>query len=92
MARGSTARAKTARHRGAQKTLRELVGALGIDLNAAAADSRGDIAPFVDLLVQIRSDLRAARQYALADKIRDDLAELGVTLEDGGGATEWRLR
>ncbi len=76
----------------AQKTLRELVGALGIDLNAQTADSGGDIAPFVDLLVQIRSDLRAARQYALADKIRDDLAELGVTLEDGGGATEWRLR
>ena len=76
----------------AQKTLRELVDALGIDLNAASADASGDIAPFVDLLVRIRSDLRAARQYALADKIRDDLAELGVTLEDGGGATEWRLR
>lgn len=76
----------------AQKTLRELVGALGIDLDAPAADASGDIAPFVDLLVRIRSDLRAARQYALADKIRDDLSELGVTLEDASGATEWRLR
>lgn len=76
----------------AQRTLRDLAGVLGIDVDAPPDDASGDIAPFVDLLVQTRADLRAARQYALADKIRDNLAGLGVTLEDGGGGTEWRIR
>ena len=76
----------------AQRTLRDLAGVLGIDVDAPPDDASGDIAPFVDLLVQTRADLRAARQYALADKIRDNLAVLGVTLEDGGGGTEWRIR
>lgn len=76
----------------AQRTLRDLAGILGIDVDAPPDDASGDIAPFVDLLVQTRADLRAARQYALADKIRDNLAALGVTLEDGGGGTEWRIR
>ena len=76
----------------AQRTLRDLADILGIDVEAPPDDESGDIAPFVDLLVQTRADLRAARQYALADKIRDNLAALGVTLEDGGGGTEWRIR
>ena len=76
----------------AQRTLRDLADVLGIDVDAPPDDASGDIAPFVDLLVQTRADLRAARQYALADKIRDNLAALGVTLEDGGGGTEWRIR
>ena len=76
----------------AQRTLRDLAGILGIDVDAPSDDASGDIAPFVDLLVQTRADLRAARQYALADKIRDNLAALGVTLEDSGGGTEWRIR
>ncbi len=76
----------------AQDTLRRLVDVLGIDLSEPQADASGDIAPFVELLVQIRSDLRSAKQYALADKIRNDLAELGVTLEDGSGGTQWQYR
>ena len=76
----------------AQRTLRDIAGVLGIDVDAPPDDASGDIAPFVDLLVQTRSDLRAARQYALADKIRDNLAALGVTLEDGGDGTEWRIK
>ncbi len=76
----------------AQRTLRDLTDVLGIDVETTPDDASGDIAPFVDLLVQTRADLRAARQYALADKIRDNLAALGVTLEDGGSGTEWRIR
>ncbi len=76
----------------AQDTLRRLVDVLGIDLSEPQADASGDIAPFVELLVQIRSDLRSAKQYALADKIRNDLADLGVTLEDGSGGTQWQYR
>ena len=76
----------------AQKTLRELVSVLGIDLDESTSSASGDIAPFVELLVQIRTELRSARQFALADKIRDELADRGVSLEDSGSGTEWRFR
>ena len=36
--------------------------------------------------------LRQAKQWALADRIRDRLEDQGVILEDGKGGTGWRLR
>ena len=47
--------------------------------------------PFIDLLVSVRSDLRGAKQWELADKVRNSLNELGVVLEDGPDGTAWRL-
>jgi cysteinyl-tRNA synthetase len=47
-------------------------------------------APFIDLLVQMRSRLRADEHWALADEIRRQLAELGITIEDGPTETTWR--
>jgi cysteinyl-tRNA synthetase len=47
--------------------------------------------PFIDLLVEVRRELRAARQFQLADSIRARLAELGVILEDSPTGTIWRL-
>ncbi len=76
----------------AQQTLRELVGILGIELHDQPSASEGNIAPFVELLVNIRTELRSARQFKLADKIRDELGELGVNLEDSSHGTEWRFR
>jgi cysteinyl-tRNA synthetase len=46
--------------------------------------------PFIDLLIQIRNDLRTAKQFAIADRVRDELAELGVTLEDTKQGTTWK--
>jgi len=77
----------------AQQTLRELAGILGITLEEPAAAAAGDVAarPFIDLLVAVRGDLRAARQWALADKVRDGLKGLGVALEDTPDGTNWRF-
>jgi cysteinyl-tRNA synthetase len=50
-----------------------------------------DAEPFISLLVDIRTELRKAKQWALADVIRDRLAELGVVLEDGADGTTWRF-
>lgn len=49
-----------------------------------------ELAPLVDLIVWARSELREARQWELADEIRDRLSGMGITLEDGPSETNWR--
>ena len=44
----------------------------------------------VEGLVQQRLDARARKDWAEADRIRDELKELGIVLEDGAGGTSWR--
>ncbi len=49
-------------------------------------------APFIELLVTIRNELREAKQFELADRIRSGLTELGVALEDTSDGTGARRR
>ena len=73
-----------------QDALRELGGVLGLTFeDRVSPEDNLAAAPFIDLLVSVRTELRAARQFALADQIRDGLAEQGVTLEDGPQGTQW---
>ena len=73
----------------AQNVLTNLLGVLGIELCEPDTAS-DDATPFIDLLVHVRRQLREARQWELADKIRDDLAALDVVLEDTPDGTVWR--
>ena len=75
----------------AQATLRELAGVLGLTLKAPREEAMA-AAPFIDLLIDLRNELRQAKQYALADRIRAGLAALGIVLEDGAGGTTWKSR
>ena len=43
----------------------------------------------VELLLKIRKELRAIKQYQLADFIRSRLLEMGVYIEDNGSDTAW---
>jgi cysteinyl-tRNA synthetase len=76
----------------AQRTFCELAGVLGLRLEEPAATSGAQIAarPFIDLLVTVRRELRAEKQWAMADKIRNDLAQLSIVLEDSPDGTTWR--
>ncbi len=74
----------------AQAALLELADVLGLTLAEPEADIGG--APFIELLITIRNELRQAKQFALADRVRDGLAELGIALEDTPQGTEWRRR
>ena len=44
----------------------------------------------IDALLQKRAEARRAKDFAAADKIRDDLAALGIIIEDGPGGATWR--
>jgi cysteinyl-tRNA synthetase len=75
----------------ARTQLRELLDTLGIDPDADAESSGGiEAAPFIDLLVRVREDLRSARHWQEADAIRDGLSELGITIADGPEGATWR--
>ncbi|MFQ5429304.1 MAG: cysteine--tRNA ligase [Phycisphaerae bacterium] len=66
---------------------------LGLFEQRPAATGLGDdgLAPkLIDLLVSVRRMARDAKQYAIGDHIRDELAKLGVTLEDRKDGTQWR--
>ncbi len=74
-----------------QDALRELGGVLGLTFeDRPRSEDSLAAAPFIDLLVSIRTELRTARQFALADQIRDGLAQQGVSLEDGPQGTQWQ--
>jgi hypothetical protein len=60
------------------------------DDQADAVRPAADVAAFVELLVQVRTHLRADKQWGLADEIRQRLSELGIVLEDGPAGTTWR--
>ncbi|HDR46365.1 MAG TPA: cysteine--tRNA ligase [Geoalkalibacter subterraneus] len=72
----------------AQHTFNELTGILGLELiEQERPGSSADA--FIELLLDLRNELRDAKNYALADRIRDDLAELGVAIEDTGQGSTW---
>ena len=73
----------------AQELLEELGGVLGLNLSAAAGDETG-AGPFIDLLLEVRKELRKEKLWALSDKVRDDLKALGVLVEDTKDGTSWR--
>lgn len=46
----------------------------------------------IQRLIDMRRKLRAAKQFALGDKIRDELAKLGIVLEDSAQGTTWKAK
>jgi cysteinyl-tRNA synthetase len=44
----------------------------------------------IEDLIRRRTDARAEKDFAEADRIRDELAASGIILEDGGGKTTWK--
>ncbi len=82
------ARDETREIANAQGTLRELAGVLGLTLREPGAAQSA--APFIELLVELRDEMRAQKLFQLADRIRVRLADLGITLEDSAEGTRWR--
>ena len=74
----------------AQQVLKELGAVLGIEFaqQNAADDDLAD--QLMDLIIAIRKDARANKDFQTADRIRDGLAEIGILLEDGKAGTTWK--
>ncbi|MEP0845495.1 MAG: cysteine--tRNA ligase [Phycisphaerae bacterium] len=62
-------------------------GSTGMD-PAAAARQDG----LIGLLVEMRQEARASKNFGLSDRIRERLASLGIELRDGPHGTSWNVR
>ncbi|VAW80292.1 Cysteinyl-tRNA synthetase [hydrothermal vent metagenome] len=78
-------------------TLRLLAGRLAllqsdpeVYLRGDAANSEAPDDGLIDDLVAQRQLAREKREWAEADRLRDQLVEMGIELEDAGGSTRWR--
>jgi len=74
--------------------LKEMTQVLGIFREPLSTKSSGDdqlVAGLMQLLIDLRGDARKAKNFAVADQIRQRLWQLGVSLEDRPGGSDWRL-
>jgi cysteinyl-tRNA synthetase len=67
--------------------------ARGLDADETPAERAAEpAAAEIDALVAARTAARKARNFKESDRIRDELLERGVVLEDGPQGTSWRFR
>lgn len=73
----------------AKTTLNELSNIIGFTLKQLDRKPLS-AQPLIELLISIRKDLRNAKQWELADKVRNKLEEQGIVLEDSHNGTTWK--
>ena len=76
-----------------QDLLNRLSDILGLDLKNKNIEYNQDefLEPLMKILTNIRSELRNKKEFELADKIRFDLYNIGINLEDSLEGTNWNI-
>ncbi len=64
---------------------------LGLELEAGGAGNNGAMEHAMQLILELRADARADKNWAVADKIRDALSAADITVKDGKEGTSWSL-
>ena len=73
------------------KELAQILGVFRKPIESADSGASDELAGgLMELVISLRSSLRAEKNWPLADKIRDSLNELKITLEDRPDGTIWR--
>ena len=63
-----------------------------LDIVPERREADAELSGWVGERLAARVAARQARNFALSDAIRDELATRGVMIEDGAGETRWKLR
>ena len=83
--------AEAARLAGVLKRLGAVLGVLERAPSDFLQGGTGDLTPErIEALIEARAQAKKAKDFAEADRIRDDLLEQGIVLEDGREGTTWR--
>ena len=64
---------------------------LGLEDQNNAVQNSDKLGNVVGLLIQLRNEARANKDFSTSDKIRDQLAEMGIQLNDGKDGTTFSL-
>jgi cysteinyl-tRNA synthetase len=78
--------------RGLVEEVRRLGGILGLFQKSAPGADAETKEKLLDLLIQLRAEARARKDYRQADSIRARLDEIGIILEDTPDGTFWRMK
>jgi hypothetical protein len=76
----------------ARAVLHSLIHRLGEAAAGGLRDPREPLAPLVESLIALRAELRAARAWELADRVRERLIAARIELRDTPAGTVWELR
>lgn len=74
-----------------RKLLRSMILRIGEVAGSGPKDLRVLLAPYVTILLDLRLEHREAREFERADKIRDALNSLGVSVMDSPEGSNWTL-
>ncbi len=74
----------------AKTLIEDLDQVLGVVSSGSASGSSSAMDDLMQLLIEIRGELRQRKEWQLADRIRDELQRLGIALEDTPAGTLWR--
>ena len=62
-----------------------------LDIVPERENADAELATWIDERLAARREARMLRDFSEADRIRDELEGRGVTIEDAGGETRWKL-
>ncbi|WP_298520494.1 cysteine--tRNA ligase [uncultured Kordia sp.] len=64
---------------------------LGLEQQTGSSDDGDALTGVVELLINLRNEARANKDFATSDKIRDELLALGIQLKDGKDGTSFSV-
>lgn len=76
----------------ARSVLRSMITRLAGAATGGLRDPREVVGPFVDVLLELRAQVRADKRFDLSDIIRDRLAATNVEVRDTPQGAEWGFR
>jgi len=76
----------------AREMFRTMVVHLGLSLDEGPKDVSALLSPLMNILLDLRGKLRSAKQWALADEVRDRLTDAGIIVEDTPQGPQWRIK
>jgi len=76
--------------RDAQNTLREMAGVIGFTLKESKKLSAQEEKE-IETLIATRNEYRKAKEWKLADEVRERLSKMGVAIEDTAKGTVWKV-
>ena len=62
-----------------------------VDISETSSNDGNKLSEAVELLIELRNQARANKDFATSDQIRDQLQEVGIQLKDGKEGTTFSL-